>query len=86
MVLLVLHHGFCRVRVRVIGLRLLHGAYFRQQFTLENAIDFPRLLDRSEHTCDQWHPSRVFTPLTGGHCKLRQNTEGLCPAAAVVDE
>jgi hypothetical protein len=25
---------------------------------------FPRLLARSEHACDQWHSSRVFTPLT----------------------
>jgi len=28
------------------------------------------------HACDQWHSSRVFTPLTGCHCKLRANTEG----------
>jgi hypothetical protein len=26
--------------------------------------------------CDQWHSSRVFTPLTGWHCKLRPNTAG----------
>jgi hypothetical protein len=28
------------------------------------------------HVCDQWHSSRVSTPLTGWHCKLRPNTEG----------
>jgi hypothetical protein len=28
------------------------------------------------HACDQWHSSRVFTPLIGWHCKLRPNTEG----------
>jgi hypothetical protein len=28
------------------------------------------------HACDQWHFSWVFTPLTGWHCELRQNTEG----------
>jgi hypothetical protein len=27
--------------------------------------------------CDHWHSSRVFTPRTGWHCKLRPNTEGL---------
>ena len=29
------------------------------------------------HACDQWHSSRVFTPLTGWHVKFRPNTEGL---------
>jgi hypothetical protein len=31
-----------------------------------------------EHVCDQWHSSRVFTPLTctGRHSKLRRNTAG----------
>jgi hypothetical protein len=28
------------------------------------------------HACDQWHSSRVSTPLTGSHCKFRPNTEG----------
>jgi hypothetical protein len=28
------------------------------------------------HVCDQQHSARVFTPLTGSHCKLRPNTEG----------
>jgi hypothetical protein len=31
---------------------------------------------RIEHVCDQWHSSRVSTPLTSWHCKLRPNTEG----------
>jgi hypothetical protein len=26
------------------------------------------------HACDQWHSSRMFTPLTGWHCKLRSQT------------
>jgi hypothetical protein len=26
------------------------------------------------HACDQWHFSRVSTPLTGWHCKFRLNT------------
>jgi hypothetical protein len=28
------------------------------------------------HAFDQWLSSRVSTPLTGWHCKLRPNTEG----------
>jgi hypothetical protein len=43
--------------------------FFRQKLTLEDAV--------GSHTCSlQWHSSRVFTPLTGSHCKLRPNTEG----------
>jgi hypothetical protein len=34
------------------------------------------MLAWSEQACDQWHSSRVFTPLTSWHCKLRPNTEG----------
>jgi hypothetical protein len=34
----------------------------------------------SEHSCDQWHSSRVSTPLTSWHCKFRPNTEGLAAA------
>jgi hypothetical protein len=26
---------------------------------------------------NQWHSSRMFTPLTGSHCELRPNTEGI---------
>jgi hypothetical protein len=29
------------------------------------------------HACDQWHSSRLCTPLTGWHCKFRPNTEGV---------
>jgi hypothetical protein len=32
------HHGFCRVRVSIIGLRLLYGARFSTGFALEDAI------------------------------------------------
>jgi hypothetical protein len=36
------HHGFCcvKVRVRVIGLRLLYSARLRRKYTLEDAIKF----------------------------------------------
>jgi hypothetical protein len=48
---------------------------FRQEFTIDAAmVRMPARL--SEHSCDQWHPSQVFTPLTSCHCKLRPNTEG----------
>jgi hypothetical protein len=36
----------------------------------------PLLLLKLLHVCDQWHSSRVFTPRTGWHCKLRPTTEG----------
>jgi hypothetical protein len=29
------------------------------------------------YACDQWHSARNCTPLTGLHCTLRPNTEGL---------
>jgi hypothetical protein len=29
------------------------------------------------HACDEWQSSWVFIPLTGWHCKLRPNTEGM---------
>jgi hypothetical protein len=32
--------------------------------------------DRNLHSRMPWDSSRVFTPLTGWHCKLRPNTEG----------
>jgi hypothetical protein len=93
-------HGFCCVRVRTIGLRLLYGArfhhgfccvrvgtigfcctvrVFRQKFTLEEChLSFTPLLLRLKllQACDQWHASRVSTPLTSSHCKLRPNTGG----------
>jgi hypothetical protein len=34
----VFNHGFCCARVSSIGLRLLYGARFRQESTLEDAI------------------------------------------------
>jgi hypothetical protein len=37
----------------------------------------PSLRLKRCHACDQWHSSRVPTPLTSSHCKLRPNTEGL---------
>jgi hypothetical protein len=41
-------------------------------------LSFTRLLLclKRCHACDQCHSCRVFTPLTGSHCKLRPNTEG----------
>jgi hypothetical protein len=39
---------------------------FRQGFTLEDGIGSDACL-LQEHACDQWHFSRVSTPLTGSH-------------------
>jgi hypothetical protein len=50
---------------------------FRPGISLEVAIEFHAFarLERC-HACDQCHSSRVFTPLTGSHCKLRPNNAG----------
>jgi hypothetical protein len=36
------------------------------------------------HACDQWHSSRVATPLTGWYCEFRPNTEGAAALAATL--
>jgi hypothetical protein len=60
--------------------RLLYGARFSAGgFTRGVPLRFTPLLLQLKrcHACDQLHSSRVFTPLTGSHCKFRPNTEGL---------
>jgi hypothetical protein len=37
---------------------------FRQKFALEDAIEFHAFAPWLLPACDQWHSSRVFTPLT----------------------
>jgi hypothetical protein len=39
-------------------------------------VPTPLLRLKRCHACDQWHSSRVFTPLTGWHCKLCRNAVG----------
>jgi FKBP-type peptidyl-prolyl cis-trans isomerase 2 len=41
--------------------------------------------DRNLHSCDQGHSSRVFTPLTGCHCKLPKKTEGHAVVRSALD-
>jgi hypothetical protein len=50
---------------------------FQHKFTLEDTIG-SHACSRAKlvHACDQWHTSRVSTPLTGLPCKSRPNTEG----------
>jgi hypothetical protein len=54
---------------------------FRKKIYLEDAIGSHACSLEALHACDQWHSSRVFTPLTGWHCKLRPNTEGMQPTS-----
>jgi hypothetical protein len=70
------HHGFCCVRVRVIGLRR-YGARFFDRYVHSRMplVPTPARL-KLLHVCNQCHSSRGFVPLTGWHRKLRPNTEG----------
>jgi hypothetical protein len=54
----------------------VYGARFRQKFTLEDAIGSHACSLEALHTCDRWHSSREFIPLTSWDCKFRPNTEG----------
>jgi hypothetical protein len=54
-----------------------YGARFSAGIYTRGCHWVPRLLASSKQTCGQCHSSRVFTPLTGWHCKLRPNTEGI---------
>jgi hypothetical protein len=36
--------------------------------------------------CDQWHSARVFTALTGSHCKFRLNTKGFFQLKAITGD
>jgi hypothetical protein len=53
-----------------------YGARFSAGSYTEDAFGSHTLLASSEHACDQWHSSRVFTSLTDWHHNLRPNTEG----------
>jgi hypothetical protein len=66
-----LHHEICNA---VVFARC--GARFSAEIYTLGCHWFPRLLATSEQACAEWHSSRVFTFLTGAHCKLRPNTEG----------
>jgi hypothetical protein len=58
------HHGFCRVRVSIIGLRQCAVPVFRLNFALEDAIgSHACLLEANMRVCDQWHSSRKSTAL-----------------------
>jgi hypothetical protein len=49
-----------------------------QTFTLKEAIgSHAGSLETLVYVCEQWHYSRVFTPLTDWPCKSRPNTEGI---------
>jgi hypothetical protein len=55
-----------------------HGARFPTEIYTRGCHWIPRMFDPTLfHACDQWHSSRVSTPLTGSHCKSRPNTEGV---------
>jgi hypothetical protein len=45
--------------------RDVYGACFSTEICTRGCHWFPCLLACSEHACDQWYSSRVFTPLTG---------------------
>jgi hypothetical protein len=69
----------CCVRVRIIGLRLLYGARFRQEFPRSRMplVSTPLFLRLKRlHACGQWHFSRVWHSSYRWHCKFRPNTEG----------
>jgi hypothetical protein len=50
---------------REAGAGSLHGARFRQKFTLEDAIGSHYCSLEALACMDQWHSARVVTPLTG---------------------
>jgi hypothetical protein len=43
----------------------VYGARFETDFCTRGCHWIPRMFASSEHACDQWHSSRVFTLLTG---------------------
>jgi hypothetical protein len=56
---------------------------FRHKLPLEEAIQLHAFAPLEASMRDQWHSTRMFTPLTGSRCKLRQNTEGAISAQAM---
>jgi hypothetical protein len=73
----VMHVGQPSSTINGVG-ELLFGTVrvFRQRFTLEDAIGSHACSLQASRRVTQWHSSRMFTPLTGSHCKLRPNAEG----------
>jgi hypothetical protein len=56
------YHGFCCVRVSIVGLRLLYGARFQKEIPIRGLpLDPTHVRLKLLHACDQWHSSRVFT-------------------------
>jgi hypothetical protein len=53
-----------------------HGARFRPNFPLEDAIGSDTCSLQANMRVTNDISSRVSTPLTGWHCKMRPNTEG----------
>jgi hypothetical protein len=43
----------------------VYGARFSTEMYARGCHWIPRMFASSEHACNQWHSSRVFTPLTG---------------------
>jgi hypothetical protein len=74
----VFHHGFCRVRVMFIGLRLLCGARFYTEIYTRGCHWFPRLCSACSFCMRVTNgiPPRCSLFLPGWHCKLRPNTDG----------
>ena len=66
-----LHPGFCRVRVSPVAHHGYFVRFFRQEFTLEDAIGSTHLLRlKLLHACDQWHSSRMSAASHRCYCKL----------------
>ena len=45
--------------------QVAHGARFSAEIYTRGCHWIPRMFASSEHACDQWHSSRMFTHLTG---------------------
>jgi hypothetical protein len=66
-----LHPGFCRVRVSPVAHHGYFVRFFRQEFTLEDAIGSTHLLRlKLLHAFDQWHSSRMSAASHRCYCKL----------------
>jgi hypothetical protein len=59
-----------RVSCTVLSFR--HGVYNRGCLLVTTSARLKLL-----YACDQCHSSQMFIPLTGWHCELRPNTEGI---------
>jgi hypothetical protein len=74
----VCHHGFCCVRVRAIGLRLLYGTVRVFGRNLHSRIPLvpPPARVPLLHACGQWHSSRASTFLLVGTVNSAQTLKG----------